>query len=128
VQHFVTLRIDCLTAAGVAGCPSDGWILGDTSVSFTTGESVFDVLRRETRDRGIHMASRNSVVYNSAYIECISNICEFDGGSMSGWMYSVNGSFPNFGASQYILEDGDTIAWCYTRNLGQDVGGTGSLG
>jgi hypothetical protein len=122
------LRIDCLTAAGVAGCPANGWILGERTVEFTPGESVFDVLKRETRNRGIHMAFRNSVIYNSAYVECISNICEFDGGSESGWMYSVNGWYPNYGASQYELKDGDSIRWRYTCALGRDIGGSGALG
>jgi hypothetical protein len=40
-----------------------------------------------------------------------------------GWMYKVNGWFPNYGCSSYTLKDGDTIVWCYTCNgLGEDVG------
>ncbi|MDR2620058.1 MAG: DUF4430 domain-containing protein [Propionibacteriaceae bacterium] len=124
----VTLSIDCLTAAGTKGCPANGWILNGATVEFTAGETVFDVLKRETRSRGIHMASRYTPAYNSAYIECISNICEFDGGRESGWMYSVNGWYPNYGASRYELQNGDVIKWRYTCSLGKDIGGGNALG
>jgi hypothetical protein len=124
----VTLSIDCETVRGVATCPANGWILGAVAVEFAPGESVFELLKRETRAHGIHMAFRNSVIYNSAYVEAIHNLYEFDGGSESGWMYSVNGWFPNYGASQYKLKDGDVIKWRYTRALGRDIGGSGALG
>lgn len=47
---------------------------------------------------------------------------EFDCGKDSGWMYCVNGWYPNYGCSKYTLEDGDTVEWRYTCNLGRDVG------
>ena len=63
-------------------------------------------------------------LYNSAYIEGIANLYEFDCGSQSGWMYKVNGWFPNYGCSKYAVNEGDTIVWCYTcKGLGADVGG-----
>lgn len=33
-------------------------------------------------------------MYNSAYIEGINNLYEFDCGELSGWMYKVNGLVP----------------------------------
>ena len=57
------------------------------------------------------------------YIQGINNLYEFDCGAQSGWMYKVNGWFPNYGCSKYTLEDGDDIVWCFTCNgLGADVG------
>ena len=38
-------------------------------------------------------------------------------------MYAVNGWFPNYGCSQYQLQDGDTVEWVYTCELGKDIGG-----
>ena len=35
---------------------------------------------------------------------------------------TVNGWYPNYGCSKYTLEDGDTVEWRYTCNLGRDVG------
>lgn len=58
--------------------PSDGVILSSTIVSFSEGESVFDVLQRICKDNKIHMESSWTPMYNSAYIEGINNLYEFD--------------------------------------------------
>ena len=108
--------------------PANGWILGNTEVTFTEGETVFDVLQRVCKEKGIHMEYMESPIYNSAYIEGIYNLYEFDVGNLSGWMYKVNGWFPNYGCSLYTLSDGDIIGWVYTCDLGNDVGGGYSTG
>ena len=63
-------------------------------------------------------------MYGSYYIEGINQLYEFDCGQNSGWMYCVNGWFPNYGCSSYTVEDGDVIEWRYTCDLGSDVGNT----
>lgn len=103
--------------------PQDGIILNTKTITFYEGESVFDVLKRETRNSKIHMEMQFFPVYNSAYIEGIQNLYEFDCGDLSGWMYKVNGWFPNYGCSRYLLQDGDEVEWVYTCDLGRDVGG-----
>lgn len=103
--------------------PDNGVILSATTVTFTEGESVYDVLQRVCRDNGIQMDASWSGKYGSAYVEGIANLYEFDVGSGSGWMYKVNGWFPNYGCSGYTLSQGDVICWVYTCNLGDDVGG-----
>ena len=103
--------------------PEDGWLLTPVEVRFQEGQSVFDVLQQVCRDNKIHMEFSMTPVYDSAYIEGIGNLYEFDCGAESGWMYTVNGWFPNYGCSQYALQDGDTVAWVYTCELGWDVGG-----
>jgi len=114
----VTLSIDALTIGG-------GYILPAQSVTALQGDTVFDVLARECVARGIHMEYVNTPVYNSAFIEGIANIYEFDYGELSGWMYSVNGVFPNSGCSQYVLSASDTVQLRYTCDLGKDIGGSG---
>ena len=108
--------------------PADGVILPTTTVTFTEGESVFDVLQRLCRENNIHMEFSWTPMYNSAYVEGINNLYEFDVGSLSGWMYSVNGWFPNYGCSRYALQNGDVVNWVYTCDLGYDVGGGYSTG
>ena len=103
--------------------PKDGVIFAEKSVSFYEGESVFDLLLREMKQNKIHMEFENTPIYNSAYIEGIANLYEFDCGELSGWMYRVNGWFPNYGCSRYTLKDGDKVEWVYTCDLGKDVGG-----
>ncbi|WP_243136701.1 DUF4430 domain-containing protein [Acetobacterium paludosum] len=126
-----TLSISCstilnnmanLTQGKASFVPSDGWILYPTETSFTTGESVHDVLQRVCRQYGIHMESKFTPAYNSAYVQGINQLYEFDCGELSGWMYNVNGWFPNYGCSQYTVKNGDVINWIYTCDLGKDVG------
>ena len=103
--------------------PADGVILPAVTVTFSQGESVFDVLQRVCKERKIPMEFSWTPMYNSAYIEGIYNLYEFDVGDGSGWMYKVNDWFPNYGCSRYELQDGDTVRWVYTCDLGKDVGG-----
>ena len=116
-------NLDMLDPDKLEMVPSGGVILAKTSVTFYEGESVFDVLQRLCRDQGIHMESSWTPIYNSAYIEGIHNLYEFDCGSLSGWMYRVNGWYPNYGCSRYQLQQGDVVEWRYTCDLGSDIGG-----
>ena len=130
--YTCTLSISCATILDnldlcdpekVELVPADGWILQPMTVTFYEGESVFNVLQRTCKQQKIHMEFSNTPIYNSAYIEGIHNLYEFDVGNLSGWMYKVNGWFPNYGCSRYQLKDGDVIEWVYTCDLGYDVGG-----
>ena len=128
----VTISISCasinnniadLDPAKTGLVPSDGWLLKAVKVEFNEGESVFNVLQRVCKQNKIHMEFMNTPVYNSAYIEGIGNLYEFDCGPLSGWMYSVNDWYPNYGCSRYELKPGDVICWRYTCDLGSDIGG-----
>ena len=126
-----TISIDCKTildnldnlrASKADYVPADGWILYKSTVEFEQGDTVFDVLKRVTKAAGIQMESKWTPMYNSYYVEGINQLYEFDCGEQSGWMYSVNGWYPNYGCSSYELKDGDKIEWRYTCDLGSDVG------
>lgn len=134
VAGYVTLSIDCKTLLNPANrkvaiengkgdmIPNDGIIYKTKKVKFYKNETVFDVLLREVKANKIHMEFSMTPIYNSNYIEGIHNLYEFDGGELSGWMYKVNGWYPNYGCSRYKLKNGDKINWRYTCDLGQDVG------
>ena len=105
--------------------PANGCLLAASRVSFEEGETVFDVLKRACSLAGIALEYSWTPVYNSYYIEGIGNLYEFDCGEQSGWMYEVNGWFPNYGNSSYKLSDGDSIVFRYTcKGYGADVGGS----
>jgi hypothetical protein len=106
--------------------PKDGVIFPEQTVTFYDGESVFNLLLREMKKNKIHMEFENTPIYNSAYIEGINNLYEYDCGELSGWMYKVNGSFPNYGCSRYRLKQGDKVEFVYTCDLGRDVGSDGA--
>jgi hypothetical protein len=103
--------------------PEDGVIFAPAAVTFYEGETVFNLIQREMRRAKIHMSFRNTPIYNSAYVEAVGNLYEFDCGELSGWMYKGNGWFPNYGCSRYQLKQGDVVEWVYTCDLGRDVGG-----
>ena len=132
--HTCTIQIRCdtildnmdkLTPGKNAYVPASGVILATSSVQFVEGETVFEVLQRACSYAGIQLEYSWTPMYGSYYIEGINNLYEFDCGAESGWMYKVNGWFPNYGCSSYTLKDGDVIVWCYTcSGLGADVGGS----
>lgn len=121
-------NIDWLDPEKIELVPEDGLIFPATQVSFYEGESVLNVLQREMKKAKIHMEFENTPIYNSAYIEDINNLYEFDCGELSGWMYKVNDWFPNYGVSRYKLEQGDLVEFVYTCDFGRDVGGHYAVG
>lgn len=131
-QYTCTFSIECSTifnnlsdldSAKLGELPADGIILKKQTVVFYEGESVFDVLQRVCKENGIQMESSFTPIYNSAYVEGINNLYEFDCGNLSGWMYRVDGWYPNYGCSRYQLTDGEVVEWRYTCDLGRDIGG-----
>jgi hypothetical protein len=131
-QNLCTITIRCdtifdnadaLEKAKAPYVPEDGVILPVTTVEFTSGETVFDVLRRVCEAADIQLEYSWTPLYDSYYVEGINHLYEFDCGFESGWMYKVNGWFPNYGCSAYELQGGEEIVWCYTcTGLGTDVG------
>lgn len=130
--HICTITIVCdtildnldnLEKEKVPYVPKDAVILPETQVSFSEGDTVFEVLQKVCTAADLQIEYSWTPMYNSYYIEGINHLYEFDCGHESGWMYKVNEWFPNYGCSAYTLKDGDEIVWCYTCNgLGADVG------
>ena len=118
-------NLNSLNAEKAPFVPKDGTILPSTKVTFTEGETVFDVLKRVCDAAQLQIEYSYTPLYESYYVEGINHLYEFDCGPESGWMFKVNEWFPNYGCSVYTLKDGDDIVWCYTcTGLGADVGET----
>ena len=116
----VSLYISCANAVGIqSGLPAGGVLLSST-ISITPGETVMKVLQRACRDAGIPMVNK------SGYISAIGGVYDqiSDAYPSSGWMYCVDGWFPNYGAGSYTLSGGESIQWLYTLDGGADVGNT----
>ena len=131
-ENICTITIRCNTVldnqnlleeAKVPYVPADGVILPEITVEFTPGENVFQVLRRVCEAADIPLEYSLTPLYDSYYLEGICHLYEFDCGPESGWMYQVNGTFPNYGCSSYEVQPGDSIEWLYTCiGLGADLG------
>ena len=104
------------------GVPRDGVILAATPVKFTQGESAYDVLRRVCRAAGLSLEYKYYPMIGGYYITEIGGLAESDFGPGSGWLFKVNGWFPNYGASKHEVEDGDVIVWLYSCDGGTDLG------
>lgn len=103
--------------------PKDGVILAKTTYKGTTENTVFDALNTLCRNNEIHIDYNYTAMYNTYYVKGINYLYEYDAGPQSGWMFRVNGWFPNYGCSSYYLSDGDHIEWLYScRGIGADIG------
>ncbi len=94
-------------------------ILSQTAFVLAEGETVFDILKEATAQYQIHMEYSGSP--KLAYIEGIDGLYERDHGGLSGWVYFVNGESPSISCGSYKLKDGDTIAFHYSLEQGDDI-------
>ena len=98
------------------GTPSSGFYLASISGLDLTGNRIADGIWERVKDS------------YSRETDTDSPLGEFCYGSGSGWMYSVNGVYKNYGFSDYFPTDGDTVRVQFTVLLGEDLGGGGALG
>lgn len=126
-KEYVTISVECSNAVKYAQSndttgtiPSNGIILPTIKAEIKEGDTVFDVLARTMKSKNI--AIQYSGAATTVYIESMNNLGEFDCGDLSGWMYNVNGVYPNYGCGAYKVSKGDVIQWRYTCDLGKDVG------
>lgn len=104
-------------------CPEDGRAeipLPPTKMEIENEDTALEALIDITMAKKIHMDYRGGRG-STAYIQGMGNVYEFDRGQGSGWMFRVNGIFPDRGAGVVALCDGDVVEWLYTTNLGQDL-------
>lgn len=143
MKKYCTVRIECNTIYDNLSklkegkkdfLPSSGVILDDVQVELNGGESAFDVIKKACEENactdnckyckasGVQIEYTYTPAFNNYYIEGIHQIYEKDCGTQSGWMYSVNGVFPDEGSSSYTVSSGDVIVFSFTCNMGEDIG------
>ena len=114
----VTLTIRCDTVKGLTDAryiPDSAVILPETSYKIAENATVYDVLVQAAKENQLQLDCRGT------YVAGISHLYEFDFGNLSGWMYRVNGVFPDVGCGEYQLSDDERIEWLYTCDLGRDL-------
>ena len=142
-KKYCTVRIECSTIYNNIGklksgkknfLPTNGVILNNVKVELNGGESAFDVIKKACEENvctdnckyckasGVQIEYTYTPAFNNYYIEGIHQIYEKDCGTQSGWMYSVNGVFPDVGTSSYTVSPGDVIVFSFTCNMGEDIG------
>ncbi|WP_068776126.1 S-layer homology domain-containing protein [Paenibacillus sp. FJAT-26967] len=114
-KPYATISVDKETI-------NKGFVVAATDVELQSGDTAWTLLKRVLDSNGIPYEYEWTEKYGSVYVQSIAGDGEFDHGTGSGWMYSVNGSYPNYGATKYVLQNGDRLQWRYTTNLGADLG------
>ena len=142
-KDYCTVKIECTTiydnlpklkSGKQSFLPTSGVIIDDEKVELNGGESAFDVIKKTCEENvctdnckyckanGVQIEYTYTPAFNNYYIEGIHQIYEKDCGTQSGWMFSVNGEFPDVGTSSYEVSSGDVIVLSFTCNMGEDIG------
>ena len=87
----------------------DGVMLAGKEITVDPGSTVMDVLWNS----GLTINASNSFL--GAYVSAIQGIQEGKaGGGKGGWIFSINGEFPNLSASKVTVKNGDVVFFHYT--------------
>ena len=85
----------------------------ETQYTVSNNATVWDVLQLVLNDNGMTCSNPTG-----NYIESITRnnetLGEFANGSNSGWVYTLNGSYPLLGVSEQFLDDESVIVFHYT--------------
>ncbi|MBR5136992.1 MAG: DUF4430 domain-containing protein [Clostridia bacterium] len=93
----------------------DKAIIGMQEYALLEGDTVFELVYRATRSKGIPMSYVSGW---DAYISSIGDLAEGDRGATSGWVYYVNGVQPQVGVDNYQLKAGDVVELRYVESYG----------
>ncbi len=91
--------------------PSDGYIIKDYTYNGKQGDTAYDALKAACNDKDIKLTSQKTTY--GIYISGINNLDEFDCGKQSGWMYKVNGKYPNTTCGNVTVSEKDSIVFEY---------------
>ena len=77
---------------------------------------------REVMEKALTAADMTWENPTGNYVESIEGIGEFTNGSLSGWMYTLNGKHPNQGVNEQTIQNGDVIVFHYTDDYTREEG------
>lgn len=100
-SNYVTVTVS-VTSSAVGNPVSSGG-----TFTFNEGATVYDALCA----LGLSVNAQGSSY--GTYVSAIGGLTEKQHGGTSGWMYSVNGTTPMTACSNYVLSNGDNVAWYY---------------
>ena len=95
------------------GTIKDEWI-SQMEVIVSKDAKVIDVITEALSQKGISYSNPSG-----GYITEINGLSEFDNGSNSGWMYTINGAYGT-GIDQQEVHEGDIIVFHYTDDWSKE--------
>ena len=112
----VTVSVLCTLAVGNPNLnpgvtvPSDGVMVSGLSLELTPGQTAFDALSQT----GLALVYTGRPSRKNVHLRGIGGLYEKDCGASSGWVFSVNGAYPNTSCSKVALSDGDVVSFQFT--------------
>ncbi|MGN1033065.1 MAG: DUF4430 domain-containing protein, partial [Intestinibacter sp.] len=100
------------------GAPAFTGEIVNTTVEVPKGTNGLDAFKKALDNEEIEYKE------SGGYVSSINGLSEFDGGSVSGWMVTINDWFTNTGIGEQIVEDNDEIRFMYSCSMGEDLGGS----
>ncbi len=100
---------------------TDMWIQPTIVYDQPEGATAMDVFQQVLKANGYTYEAKGS------YVQAITHpngprVAEFSKGPNSGWLFRVNGEFPDVTMSDYQLSDGDVIEVLFTANYMDEPG------
>ena len=92
------------------------WIL-EKQITVAEGATVKDVLETAVQSTGYEIVYKEGTSYVSGIrLPSGDVLSEFSNGEKSGWMYAVDGKYPDVYCDKRVVSDGEQIIWHYTDN------------
>jgi len=109
----VTPSNDAKTITTTISIHADGATIASGSIKVNSGASAFDALQAFAQQQGLALTYKGSGA--TAYVTGINGYNAGPAGTMTGWLYSVNGTEPGSSMGVYTLKDGDSISMTYNK-------------
>lgn len=109
----VTPSNDAKTITTTISIHADGATIASGSIKVNSGASAFDALQAFARQQRLALTYKGSGA--TAYVTGINGYNAGPAGTMTGWLYSVNGTEPGSSMGVYTLKDGDSISMTYNK-------------
>lgn len=93
-----------------------------TEITLEKGSYVIDAIEKALSGNGIPYECEDE------YISSVKGLSEFDNGTLSGWLYSLNGKYPLKSVSQQKLSNNDEIIFHYSDDYTAEKTGFGGGG
>ena len=92
-----------------------------TSFTITENQTVKDVFEKALEQNNISWSNPSGNYVKSITYKFLE-LSEWDNGTNSGWMYTLNGTHPLLGVAEQFLNDGDEIVFHYTDDYTKEEG------
>ncbi|WP_307811903.1 DUF5776 domain-containing protein [Lactobacillus helveticus] len=109
----VTPSNDAKTITTTISIHADGATIASGSIKVNSGASALDALQAFAKQQGLVLTYTGSGA--TAYVTGINGYNAGPAGTMTGWLYFVNGTFPPLSMGVYTLKDGDSISMTYNK-------------